>query len=130
MRASNATGDSQSYALARDLCQKLQARDAKTTQPMADQVRHLLLSQPPGSITEEDVARALFVSKRTLARRLAREGSGYRTIRDSVLSQLADRYLRESNLTVEAVAELLGYHDAANFRRAFRRWYGVAPSIY
>ena len=75
-------------------------------------------------------ANALFVGKRTLARRLAREGSSYRAIREALLSQLAARHLRESDSSVEAVAALLGYYDAANFRRAFRRWYGVAPTAF
>ena len=40
------------------------------------------------------------------------------------------RSLRESGLTVEAVAVLLGYSDTAAFRKAFRRWYGQAPTAY
>ena len=97
---------------------------------MTDRVRRLLLSQLAGSMNEEEVANALFVGKRTLARRLAREGSSYRAIREELLSQLAARHLRESDSSVEAVAALLGYYDAANFRRAFRRWYGVAPTAF
>ena len=31
---------------------------------------------------------------------------------------------------LSAVAATLGYHDASNFRRAFRRWYGVTPGAY
>ena len=74
--------------------------------------------------------RYMFVSKRTLARRLEREGTGYRQIRDDLLSELAAKHLRESDLTVEAVAALLGYHDTANFHRAFRRWFKVSPSAF
>ncbi|RYE26811.1 MAG: helix-turn-helix domain-containing protein, partial [Sphingobacteriales bacterium] len=28
------------------------------------------------------------------------------------------------------VAEYLGYNDAANFTRAFRKWTGTTPSVY
>jgi AraC-like DNA-binding protein len=29
---------------------------------------------------------------------------------------------------VERIAELLGYSDASNFQRAFRRWLGTSPA--
>jgi len=54
--------------------------------------------------------------------RLEREGTGYRDIREHLLSELAARHLRESRLPVDAVAILLGYSDADAFRKAFRRW--------
>ena len=129
-RLSNASGEPESYALAQAMCRKLLEQAPSTSASMADRVRRLLLSQPAGAVTEEDVARAMFVSKRTLARRLQREGTGYRQIRENLLSELAARHLRESDLTVEAIAALLGYHDTANFRRAFRRWFNVTPSDF
>ncbi len=129
-RVPNAAGDPESYALARDLCRKLLDQVPAASLSCADRVRRVLLSQTPGSVTESEVARAMFISKRTLARRLEAEGSSYRLIRDQLLSQLASSHLRESGLSVEAVAALLGYNDTAAFRKAFRRWYGQAPGEY
>lgn len=129
-RTPNAAGDPESYALARDLCRKLLEQVPPSAQSTADRVRRLLLSQTPGSVTESDVARAMFVSKRTLARRLDAEGVSYRAIREQLLSELAARHLNESGLTVEAVAALLGYNDTAAFRKAFRRWHGTSPSEF
>jgi AraC-like DNA-binding protein len=126
----NAHGDPGSYALARDLCQRLLAQLPATALSVSDRVRRLLLSQPAGAVTEEGIARALFVSKRTLARRLASEDTGYRQIREDLYAELAANHLREGGLTVESIAILLGYHDTATFRRAFRRWYGVPPGEY
>lgn len=126
----NASGEPDSYAHAEALCRRLLDQFPGSSLSMGDQVRRLLLSQPAGSVDEADIARALFVSRRTLARRLEREGTGYRQIRDDVLAELAVRHLRESDLTVEAIAALLGYHDTANFRRAFRRWFGTSPSQF
>lgn len=125
--AANACGDPESYRLARDLCHKLLAQVPSLSLSTADQVRRLLLSMPPAAANEEAIARALFVSKRTLARRLAREASGYRRLREQVLAEMAAGHLQDSRLSVDCVAELLGYHDAANFRRAFHRWFGMAP---
>ncbi len=126
----NTHGDADSYALARDLCQRLLAQLPARALAMSDRVRRLLLSQPAGAVNEEGVARALFVSKRTLARRLASEGSGYRQIREGLYAELAANHLLDGDLTIEAIAALLGYHDTATFRRAFRRWYGVPPREY
>ena len=129
-REPNASSDASSYAIARDLCQRLLETVPANAPSMTDRVRRYLLSQPPGSVSEEDMARAMYISKRTLARRLEKELSGFRQIRDSVLSEMAARHLQDTTLTVEAIAALLGYHDAANFRRAFRRWHGMPPNKF
>ena len=129
-REANASGDPEAYALAQDLCRRLMDQVPGSVLNTGDRVRRMLLSSTPGSITEVDVARAMFISKRTLARRLAAEGSSYRGIREELLADLAARHLRESGLTVDAVAALLGYNDTAAFRKAFRRWYGKAPGEF
>jgi AraC-like DNA-binding protein len=46
---------------------------------------------------------------------------------DELRRDIAIRYLRETDLTVEEIAESLGFSDAANFRQAFRRWTKAAP---
>jgi AraC-like DNA-binding protein len=129
-RVPNNSGDSDSYAMAQALCMKLLEQVPAAALSTGDRVRRLLLSKTPGSVTEEEVARAMFISKRTLARRLEAEGDSYRRIREKLLSELAGRHLRESGLTVEAVAALLGYSDTAAFRKAFHRWYGQSPSEF
>ena len=126
----NAIGDHQAYAVARDQCERMAAQLRSRNLTVANHVRQILLSRPPGPVREEDVARALYIAPRTLARRLRREGQSFRQLRDEIASGLAARHLRDSDLSVEAVAHLLGYHDAANFRRAFKRWYGVTPQAY
>lgn len=129
-REPNASGDPEAYAMAQELCRKLLEQVPATVRSTSDRVRSLLLSKTPGSVTETDVATAMFISKRTLARRLAAEGSNYRNIREQLLSELARRHLRESSLSVEAVATLLGYNDTAAFRKAFRRWYDQSPKAF
>jgi AraC-like DNA-binding protein len=128
--APNASGDPHSHAVASDLCQKLLNELPGASLSMTDRVRRLLLSKPAGTVSEEEIAKALFISKRTMARRLQREGSGYREIRERLFAELAARHLRDTDLTVEAIAALLGYHDTANFRRAFRRWYQLSPNEF
>src|SRR5450755_2371492 len=43
--------------------------------------------------------------------------------------QIALKYLRTTRLANEDIALALGFSDAANFRRAFRRWTNKSPSV-
>ncbi|EAQ98150.1 helix-turn-helix domain-containing protein [Congregibacter litoralis] len=128
--AANATSDNASYRLTQQLCNSLLEQTPRSSSSMADRVRTLMLLRPIDSIAEPDIARALFVSKRTLARRLEKEGTSYRALKDQFLAELARRYLQEPRQTVEGVAASLGYHDAAAFRKAFKRWTGMTPRLY
>ena len=129
-REANIAGHSDSYAVAQDLCLRLLQKMPAAALATSDQVRRLLLSSPIGSLTADDVARAMFVTKRTLQRRLDAEATSYREITETLTSELAARHLLDSDMTIEAVATSLGYCDTAAFRKAFRRWYGQSPTDY
>lgn len=95
--------------------------------------RHVLMAlrshQPPlpGAVQQ---AADMQLSERTLARRLAQEGNNFRKLQHQVVQEWACHYLSETHMTVERIAENLGYQDAANFRRAFRRWQHCSPAAY
>lgn len=125
----NTTGDSEAFRLARELCSAL-VKQLQASESMSGRVRMLLLTVPQATISEEQVARSVFLSKRTLARRLQQEGTNYLKIRDQVLFELASRLLRQTDRSVESIGASLGYNDSAAFRKAFRRWTGTSPSIY
>jgi len=76
------------------------------------------------------MAATLGMSEREMRRRLRDEGTSYREIRDDVRAQVAMKYLRDTTLPVESIAAMIGFGDAANFRRAFRRWTGKSPAEY
>ena len=130
LREPNPAGNSDSYAAAREMCATLLAQVPDASLSVTDRVKRFLLAHPSGSVSEEDVARSMYVSKRTLARRLKREGNGYRQVREDILSDMAARHLLDDHLSVESIAAMLGYHDSANFRRAFRRWHGCSPQEF
>jgi AraC-like DNA-binding protein len=129
-RQPNASGHSKSYAIARNLCQSLLETMPATAISTSARVERLLLSSPMGSLNIGDVAQAMLVTKRTLQRRLEQETTSYRQISEKLQAALADRHLRESSITIETLALLLGYNDTAAFRKAFHRWYGQSPSHY
>jgi AraC-like DNA-binding protein len=76
------------------------------------------------------LARQFAMSPRTLQRRLAAEGLSYQELREDARKETAGRCLAESVLTINEVAYLIGYSEAAPFYRAFKRWYGMTPEIY
>jgi AraC-like DNA-binding protein len=75
----------------------------------------------------EDVAQSLNISARTLRRKLRDENSSFRQVVDELRRDMAIRYLRDTDLTVEEIGETLGFSDDANFRQAFRRWTKTTP---
>ena len=126
----NASANRDTYLLAWSQCEALLAELQSPQLSMRRQIETMMLTHPTGSFTEDDAAAALFMSKRTLARRLNDEGASFRQIKDDVLAGQARRYLRDERMTVQSVADLLHYHDSANFRRAFKRWCGMTPEAY
>ena len=76
------------------------------------------------------VAERLYVSERTLRRRLEAESTSFRSVFDEIRDLLAREYLAKTELTIADIAHLLDYAETVNFRRAFVRWNGVTPSQY
>lgn len=83
---------------------------------------------PSGGVSENSVARALNMSKRTLHRKLRDEGETFRSVLAGVRQGLAAGYLEDRTLSLIEIAFLLGFSDASAFTRAFRRWHGKSPS--
>jgi AraC-like DNA-binding protein len=76
------------------------------------------------------VARRLHVSERTLQRQLEQESTTFKVLRDSVRSELSRALLSNRALKVEAIAQSMGFAEAASFSKAFTRWSGHPPTRY
>ena len=126
----NTSANHEYYQLALRQCETMLDQLEPETDSYSYKIKKMMLSHPPGQLTETEAASELFISKRTLARRLISEGSSFRQLREEILAKQADKYLIEEQLSVEAIATLLNYHDSSNFRRAFKRWYGLSPDLY
>lgn len=82
------------------------------------------------SVQARVIARSLNMSVRTMYRRLQEEGISFSSLLDRLRRSLALEYLRNTELPVEEIGARCGYSDVANFRKAFKRWTGRAPSSY
>lgn len=112
------------------LARTLSEQSSRHSKPYTQHVATLLDTSEPPLPAVGEVAFGLHVSVRTLNRHLKAENTTYRQLKSQSLARRAKLYLAESNLSVEAIAEALGYQDAANFRRAFRRSAGRSPMEY
>lgn len=95
---------------------------------LAGRVRRLIDEHERGVPSLDDVAGRLHMSTRTLKRQLAQQGTSFSDILDDIREQKALLLLARKDLSVEQVADRLGYSDVANFTRAFKRWTGQTPS--
>lgn len=114
-------------ALCESLCADM-ARRRRDRADVAGRVRVLLTQRLAFGGGMEEVAAGLGMSVRTLRRRLAQEGTGFRELLDEVRQELAVRLLATGVLGVEDVALRLGYAEATSFIHAFRRWTGSTPA--
>jgi AraC-like DNA-binding protein len=95
---------------------------------VADMVRMLLLD---GLRADRFlVARRLGMSERTLKRRLLKDGTTFKGLRDGVRAETAQALLSNRSLKVETVARSVGFTGTAPFSKAFARWSGVSPARY
>ena len=82
---------------------------------------------PTGNFSIDTVASQLGLHRRTLQRRLDRQGKNYLEVLDTCRSEMAIDYLKTSSLPLVNLAHLLGYADQSAFNHAFQRWYGMSP---
>lgn len=91
------------------------------------QIESLLAGQP---VPIDLVAETLGLSRRSLQRGLAAYGVRYVELLASVRARRAAELLECTDRPVVEIAFELGYSDASNFTRAFRRQTGVSPTAF
>jgi AraC-like DNA-binding protein len=121
--------DRVSLRLAQEQCERALDALALEGQVVA-RVRSLVAKKEGGVRSVEEVAALMHLSPRTLKRRLAEHAVTYSSLADRELREKALLLLRSADLSLEQVAERIGYSDVANFTRAFRRWTGQTPAQY
>ena len=96
-------------------------------QSLSAEVQRLVRAHPRWG--KERIAEQLDLSGRHMNRKLAEEGLSFKSLRESVLQQMACQALR-ADQRVADIAEQLGFSDENAFVRAFRRWLGVTPARF
>ncbi|MGH8493824.1 MAG: helix-turn-helix domain-containing protein [Moraxellaceae bacterium] len=91
-------------------------------------LRGKILSQLRNESSAEEIASSMGMSVRTLRRRLSDCGMSFNNIRLDVRMQVAMRYLTTTTISIERIADFVGYSDQATFTRAFKEWKGNTPN--
>jgi AraC-like DNA-binding protein len=78
----------------------------------------------------EEVAARLHMSAPTLRRRLKAENVTFQDLKDQCRRDAAVVYLTRPDLSINAVATLMGFTDPSAFHRSFKKWTGLPPGEY
>jgi AraC-like DNA-binding protein len=108
-----------------------QLESSLSTEPgsIEKEVRQLMLIMlPTGRCSVERLARHLNMDRRTIHRKLARDGLSFSEMINEVRLELSERYLVNPKRTLSEVAVLLGFSGISAFSRWHQHSLGVSAS--
>ncbi|MCE7064921.1 AraC family transcriptional regulator [Dyadobacter sp. CY326] len=95
----------------------------------AEQVRQAIIKDFYGKMPPlEVIAAHMNVSERSFQRKLQQEDESYRSVGAKIKQELAFNLLKNTNATMHAISEVLGYTEPSAFHRAFKSWTQTSPA--
>jgi AraC-like DNA-binding protein len=117
--------------MARYVQQYLDSIAALAGATISDKVRELIwMMLSSGNCSIERVAKHLGVDRRTVHRRLAREGTSFSTLLDAVRTETVTRFIENRDRPLYVVAEMSGFSAQSAFSRWFRSRFGSNVSAW
>jgi AraC-like DNA-binding protein len=83
-----------------------------------------------GRLSDAKVAETLYMSNRTLQRKLQEQGTSFKKILTEVRRELALKYIKNEQMTLTELSFQLGFSEMSAFSRAFKNWTGQSPRDY
>ncbi|SFM81455.1 AraC family transcriptional regulator [Marinobacter pelagius] len=109
----------------------IQLASLETGDDLISKVKHSIQQQLNHGITRQDlVAEDLGLTSRTLQRKLSQEGVSYQRLLDEVRQQMAEDYLRNTDMAIPDIALRLGYSETTSFHRKFKAVVGKTPGEF
>jgi AraC-like DNA-binding protein len=96
----------------------------------SDGLRRLLARTTEINPTLDFAANALFMSGRSLSRKLSDEGTSFQKIKDEWRRDSAIERLVKTRDPIDHIAALIGFDNTPAFHRAFKGWTGSTPGTY
>ncbi len=108
-----------------------QLAELETDTDLTTKVKQGIQRQLARGITRQDmIAEDLGMTSRTLQRKLSQEGASYQKLLDEVRQQMAEDYLRDTQMSIPDIALRLGYNETTSFHRKFKAAAGQTPGEY
>ncbi|MGH3960421.1 AraC family transcriptional regulator [Mycobacterium sp.] len=96
---------------------------------MSSSIRELIRQLlPTGHATVPVIADQFRLHPKALRRRLVYEGTTFNAVVDDVRCEIAERYLRDTDMTLTHLARQLGYAEQSVLSRSCQRWFGASPA--
>lgn len=103
----------------------------KTQSSLIERLTFIVASRlGKADVSADTIAANIGMSRRTLHRRLAEQGTTFNQIRETVVSKVSKEALTNTSVSITELAQQLGYSDSSAFDRAFKRLSGQTPSQY
>lgn len=110
------------------LCERELVLTGPEPDNILDRVRAELRPSTEGYPNLDTVAACLFMSGRSLKRKLSERGSSFKILLDEARYTDAVKLMENPDLDISQICTALGYKDPPSFTRAFKRWSGMTPS--
>lgn len=121
----------QANKMAQDLYRSQCEQQLKRQQSHGEQLHHKVMHylslfnhQYPNIL---QVSKYLHISERTLRRRLNEQNTNFQALLDQVRYEKSQQLLQQSQVSIDEIADKLGFSEAAAFNHAFLRWSGLSP---
>jgi len=109
----------------------LETVKAAHSQSIIDRVESYIRgSLASGNCTIERCADKIGTSVRTLQAKLSAENARFSELVERQRATLAKSHLAQRQLSLDEIADRLGYGEQTSFGRAFKRWTGMTPQQY
>lgn len=115
--------------LAKNECEKL-LKSLPQNKAYAVMVSKILKSTLDDPRSLKEIADCLYVSTRTLKRKLKEEGTSFTELHKQIRQSEAQQLLTRTGKSIEQIAFDLGFSSGANFISTYKRWTGESPAAY
>ncbi len=122
--------DSNAFQNLKKICDERLAqvtRDRSLSEKVMDEISPLLEGQTPSI---EQVADSLGMPPWTLRRKLQEHNTSYQILLNNTRKELAESYMKDTDLAIGEIAYLLGFSSPTAYQRAFKRWTDQSPGQY
>jgi AraC-like DNA-binding protein len=124
------TASNRELAISNDQILDGMIKELKSSGLVSQVKRAIIDDLPSGTPSESDIAKHVFVSSRTLQRKLAEEGTSFRELLLEVRRELAEQYISDQHMPLAEISYMLGFADQSSFFRAFKKWTGESPAKF